>query len=163
LVADYALYPRLARVGGTSFNSGENGLWLRYGWYFGQHSDAELRTLARQLTERQIRYAYFHVPHITPDGPLRYPYSERPRRLVAAIHREAPSTKVIAWVFAGNQRVADTGVGEVDLGDAAVRRRMVTEARWLVSDGSFDGVQWDYEICDDGNPYFLALLRETRA
>jgi hypothetical protein len=163
IAGDYALYPHLVRVGGRSFNHGENGLWLRYGWYFSQHSHAELRTLAQQLTERQIHYAYFHVRHIARDGTLRYRYAERARRLVAAIHREAPSAKVIAWVFAGNRRVTDTGVGEVELGNAAVRRRMVGEARWLVTNCGFDGVQWDYEICDDGDPHFLALLRETRA
>jgi hypothetical protein len=40
---------------------------------------------------------------------------------------------------------------------------MVGEARWLVNECGFDGVQWDYEICQDGDPNFLRLLRETRA
>jgi hypothetical protein len=35
LAADFALYPHLAPVGGRSANHGENGLWLRYHWYFG--------------------------------------------------------------------------------------------------------------------------------
>lgn len=39
---------------------------------------------------------------------------------------------------------------------------MAREAAWLVNSCGFDGVQWDYEICPDGDTGFLALLRETR-
>lgn len=163
LLADYALYPHLARPGGRSFNRGENGLWLRYHWYFGRRSDDQVRELARRLQERQIRFAYCHVRHITRDGSLRYHYPAEARRLVAALHRDAPAVKVIAWVFAGNHRLAHTGVGGVDLSNEAVRRQMVAEARWLVEECGFDGVQWDYEICASGDPHFLRLMRETRA
>jgi spore germination protein YaaH len=40
---------------------------------------------------------------------------------------------------------------------------MVEEAARLATDYGFDGVQWDYEICPDGDRGFLALMRETRA
>jgi spore germination protein YaaH len=71
--------------------------------------------------------------------------------------------KVIAWIFTGNARLAHTGVGNVAIADPAVRGVMVSEARWLVNECGFDGIQWDYEICDNGDPHLLALLRETRA
>lgn len=163
VIADYALYPHLSRVGGRSGNRAENGLWLRYGWYFGRHSEAELRQLARHLQEQQIRFAYFHVRHITPEGRLRYHFPAAARRLVATLHRDAPSVKAIAWIFVGNTRVASSGLDPVDLANPAVRKAMVGEARWLVDQCGFDGVQWDYEICGDGDPDFLRLLRETRS
>jgi hypothetical protein len=163
LVADYALYAHLARPGGRTYNRGENGLWLRYHWYFGRRSDDRIRELAGRLRERQIRFAYFHVRHISKDGSLRYHYPAEAHRLIATLHGEAPEVKVIAWVFAGNSRLAHTGVGDVDLSSEEVRQRMVEEARWLVTRCGFDGVQWDYEIVDDGDPYLLYLLRETRA
>src|SRR3954449_12163569 len=115
VLADYALYPVLSRPGGISGNRGENGLWLRYRWYFGQRSDADLRTLARRLREQQIRYAYFHVRHVTRNGALRYHHLAAARRLVATLHRDAPAVKAIAWIFAGNRRLASTGIGEVDM------------------------------------------------
>ena len=40
---------------------------------------------------------------------------------------------------------------------------MVEEAVWLTTTCGFDGVQWDYEICRDGDGGFLRLLDETRA
>ncbi|MBV9866419.1 MAG: hypothetical protein JO316_13785 [Abitibacteriaceae bacterium] len=40
---------------------------------------------------------------------------------------------------------------------------MVKEAQWLVNTCNFDGIQWDYEICDNGDPQLITLLRETRA
>ncbi|SRR5579884_503049 len=159
LIADYWAYPYGTHLGGRSLNTGENGLWLRYTWYFGQHSDADLRRLAQQLGERQIRYAYFHVRGITRAGTLAYRYPDRARHLIALMHREVPSVKVIAWVYAGNRR----GAGEVDLSNPRVRQAMVGEAVWLVTAGGFDGVQWDYEICDNADPDFLNLMHETRA
>jgi hypothetical protein len=162
LSADYALYPYLARPGGHPFNRGENGLWLRYRWYFGQRSDPDIRAMARRLKEYQVRYAFFHVRHLTRDGTLRYHHQAAARRLVSAVHREAPSVKVIAWIFAGNGRVGPD-VGVVDLANARVRQAMTREARWLVEECGFDGVQWDYEICGDGDPDFLSLLQECRA
>jgi hypothetical protein len=162
LALDYLLYPLCSRPGGCRLNSGQNGLWLRYRWYFGERSDRELHLLASRLRKQQIRYAYFRVRHITGNGTLRYRKLAAARRLVAALHRDAPAVKVIAWIFAGNARLTSTGIGEVDLANPAVRKAMVGEARWLVNDSGFDGVQWDYEICDSGDPDFLRLLQETR-
>ena len=73
--------------------------------------------------------------------------------------RRVPQVQRFAWIFVGNER-AITGV---DLHDEKVRARMVSEAAWLVGNCGFDGVQWDYEICADGDSNFLKLLRETRA
>lgn len=159
VVADYYGYFRWSGVGGRSSNTGENGLWLRYTWYFGEKSDAEARQLARDLTRRQIRYAYFHVRSITRDGILKFRCPERARRLVEILHGEAPSVEAIAWIYAGNRR----GQGEVELANPEVRSKMVSEAVWLVDECGFDGVQWDYEVCEDGDADFLSLMRETRA
>jgi len=160
LVADYYLYPRWATVRGPDFNTGANGLWLRYWWYFGERSDRDREQLAQQLTRNEIRYAYFHVRYVTASGTLRYHYPQPARRLVQALHAAAPGVEVLAWVYAGNARAAG---GPIQLADARVRENMVREARWLVEECGFDGVQWDYEVCRDGEEPFLDLLRQTRA
>ncbi len=157
LLADYASYPLLAHPVGASQNRGENGLWLRYKWYFGAETDTA--SLARKLQSEQVRYAYFHVRDIRRDGTLRYRKPESARRLTLALHRQAPNVKLLAWVYAGNS----SGRGAVDLSRPVVRQAMVAEAVWLVKDCGFDGIQWDYEICPSGDTDFLALLRETRA
>jgi hypothetical protein len=146
VIADYLAYPHLSRVGGRSFNTGEK-------------SDDALRALPQHLKQRQIRYAYFHVRYVRKDGTLKFHYPEAARRLVDNLHRDVPSVKVIAWIYVGNSR----GLGEVDLSNVNVRKKMVGEALWLVNECGFDGVQWDYEICQSGNPHFLSLMRETRS
>lgn len=160
LAIDYFAYPYGTRIGGRGFNQGENGLWLRYWWYFGQRSDAEAQQLAKRLLDEQIRYAYFHVRYITTDGTLKFHYPKAARKLVTSLHQADPSVKVIAWIYAANE----VGVGEtVNLASQKVRQVMVGEALWLVTEGGFDGVQWDYEICRNEDPDFISLLRETRA
>ena len=41
---------------------------------------------------------------------------------------------------------------KINLADTKVRQAMVAEAVWLTTVCGFDGVQWDYEICDDNDP-----------
>jgi hypothetical protein len=159
VVGDYWFYPRLAPVGGAWANKGDNGLWLRYWWYFGERSDDEVRALAALCRAHQIRFAYFHVRSIGRDGVLSYRYPASARRLISVLRAGAPDIKAIAWVYAGNAR----GRGSVDLSNADLRRRMVREAVWLAADCGFDGIQWDYEVCSDGDQGLLALLAETRA
>jgi hypothetical protein len=158
LTVDYLAYPYGNLNNGRSGNIGENGLWLRYTWYFGEKSKADLTKLPQQLKDRQIRYAWFHVRYIRKDGSLRFHYPENARLIVDQIHRQAPDIKVMAWVYAGNK----AGLGDVDLSNTDVRKKMVQEAKWLVTECGFDGVQWDYEICPDAGQSLLALLRETR-
>ena len=159
LLLDYFAYPFLAHPGAPTRNRAENGLWLRYTWYFGQKSDADIEALARRLQAEQVRYAYFHVRGITPNGTLKFHHLAPARRLLSALHRQAPGVKALAWIYAGNAN----GEGSVNLSQPNVRQAMAAEARWLVTQCGFDGVQWDYEICPDGNGDFLKLLQETRA
>ena len=159
LLTDYLAYPYGRWDGGRSVNRGENGLWLRFGWYFGQHPASELPPLGQRLRREQVRYAFFHVRDIRPDGSLRYRFGPEAKRLTTGLHQAAPGVKLIAWVYAGNAQ----GRGRVDLSSVGVRRTMVQQAVWLVRDCGFDGVQWDYEICPNGDVGFLSLLRETRA
>lgn len=125
--------------------------------YFGEKTDVPV--LAKRLQDEQIRYAYFHVRDVTKDGALRYHRPDVAGWLVAPLHRQAPTVKLIAWVYAGN----GGGRGSVDLSRPEVRKVMVQEAVWLVTVCGFDGIQWDYEICPIGDADLLRLLRETRA
>ena len=158
--ADYLLFPLLTHPSGPPLNRGENGLWLRHTWYRGRWTQPEMEALARRLRDGQIRYAYFHVRHVQADGSLRYREAASARRLLSALRRAAPGVRAIAWVYAGSDGRGDLPV--VDPARAEVRRGMAETACWLVQECGFDGVQWDYEVCRDGNPALPALLRDTR-
>ena len=159
LLADYLLYPLLAPMGGVRLNRGENGLWLRYTWYFGQYNEAQLAALIARVHDGQIRYLYCHVRYLRANGTLNFHYPVSARRLTTALHRALPGVKLLAWVYVG----AEGEHPPVQLADAAVRHTALREAVWLVRDGGFDGIQWDYEYCHDGDARLLSLLRETRA
>jgi spore germination protein YaaH len=170
-VLDYYFYPWGVPVGAPSGNTHHNAIWLKYTHYFGEKTDVEIATLGKNLQEREITQAYFHVRFIQKDGNLRFRYPEKAQKLLATFRKSntdpnttpnttpSTTTKAIAWIYAGNPR----GEGAVDLHNPAVRAKMVTEAKWLCETCGFDGVQWDYEICEDGNADLLSLLVETRA
>jgi len=159
-LADYVFYPRLP-VGGKSFNQGKNANWLRDSWWRGIEKES-VASLAARLKREQISTAYFHMRFIKKDGSLRFrgrEYSLRARKLNFQLKKHAPQIKSLAWIYVGNER----GLTGVDLSNPKVRRAMIQEAKWLSKECGFDGVQWDYEICDDGDANLLLLLKETRA
>lgn len=159
LLVDYYAFPYGASPPTHSADKGTNGLWVRYTYYFGEKSDAQVQRLCQRLRESGIRDAFFHVRSIQADGTLKFRYPDNARKLVAAMHTQAPGARALAWIYAGNAR----GQGSVKLRDPVARRKMVAEAVWLCTVCGFEGVQWDYEICEDGDKDLLALLSETRA
>lgn len=44
----------------------------------------------------------------------------------------------------------------------AVREKMIDEAKWLVNECGFDGIQWDYEYVRVGSKALPELLDATR-
>jgi hypothetical protein len=156
LVVDYWLYPLWAPIAGESHDKGLNGLWLRYTWYFGQERD--FPELAERFKREGIRYAYFHVRFIKRDGALNFRYRQSAQRLNREFERLAPDTMRLAWIYVGNQK----GGGSVDPMDAVPRKKMIQEAKWLIDEAGFDAIQWDYEICPNGDKFLLDLLDETR-
>jgi hypothetical protein len=159
LAVDYFAYSYGRWKTAPAADRGENGLWLRYTWAFGRKSEQEVKDLAARLRDARVRYAYFHVRHLRPDGTLAYRKPVEYRALVRTLRRRAPSVKLLAWVYAGPH----FGEGKPALTDPPVRRRMVAAADWLVRECGFDGVQWDIEPSFEAEPGIVDLLREARA
>ena len=154
LVADAVTYIPQPSPGAPSTNHGTNGLWLRHFWYHGKYTAKDLDALMARLTAYQIRYAYFHVLRIGRDGRLHEHCLKEAQALNAALHKSAPQTKSIAWVYVPSNEVA--------LADETTRKAVVDEARWLVNQCGFDGVQWDYEFAANGDSSLIDLLNETK-
>jgi hypothetical protein len=157
-IADCFLYPLTAKVAGVVPTQKEDGIWLRYKWYFNEHTEDEWQRMLSRLREEHFRYAFFHVRGIIADGSLRFHYQEKARQLIARVRQGSPQTKVIAWVYIGTV----PEYGGVDLSKPAVRDQIVRETKWLLDDCGFDGVQLDYEFCFNGDPGFLKLLDATK-
>jgi hypothetical protein len=155
MVADSIAYSPQPSATAPSTNHGTNGLWLRHLWYHGKYGTNDLEALMARLTAYQIRYAYFHVLRIGKDGRLHEHCLNQAQALNAAMHKSAPHTKSIAWVYVPSNEVA--------LSDEQTRKVMTEEAKWLVNDCGFDGVQWDYEFAFDRDANLVKLLKETKA
>lgn len=156
-IYDYFTY-NISPMPAVSFDKGQNGLWLRYYWYKGKHTDKELTELAKRLSTNHIKYAYFHVLNIDKDGSLHLHEPKMAEKIVQTLHRLCPEVKCLAWVYVGSVPYT----GPVDLTKTKVRQKMVDESLWLLNECGFDGVQWDYEFCPNDDRGFLTLLEETR-
>jgi hypothetical protein len=159
-VGDSYLFERQSRLSSACANTGNNGLWLRYYWYAGKHKSLrDWDEMLERLRVNQIKYAYFHVLTTKSDGTLKIHRLENAKKITSTVHSGVPGTKVIAWIYVG---AAPQPEG-LALSDSAVRQNLIKEALWLVNDCGFDGIQWDYEFCPNGDRGLLALLDETRA
>lgn len=155
LALDFIIIPLNTHCTAPIFNSGKNGLWLRYKWYFGQHSEADLQKMCRHLREDQIRFAFFHVRDVASSGALKFHHATDATKMLSAVRLQAPDCKLLAWVY-----VSSTGV---DIANKEVRHKMIDEAKWLVNECGFDGIQWDYEFARNDNQALCSLLSETKA
>lgn len=153
-IVDYALYDSITPEPSGKSNSGKNGIWLRYLWYTGKHTPEEYSEMYERLATRQLQFAYFHVLTTNPDGGLQLRDRRRARNLTHEMHKRAPDTRAIAWVYIGS--------AQVNLDNPEVRKQLVEEFRWLVKDCGFDGIQVDYEFAICGSQGLLRLLEETR-
>lgn len=139
----------------TARSAHSDALWMGHAWVDGKRSQADVDALARRLDGTGIRDLYVHAGPLQDDGTL--PADRHPRGpwLVEALHRAVPGIRVHAWL--GDVIAPDRMV----LTDARTRERVLAGARAVLADG-FDGVHYDFEPVEDGNPGFLALLRDTK-
>ncbi len=156
---DCATYTQLNRPQTKSFNTGQNGIWLRYLWYFGKKSNKEKDELITRLAASQMKYAFFHVRSTDSNGNLKFRYEQQGHDLVDLVHKRLPGLKVIAWLYVPS----NIGQSGVDLKNATTRKNIAKSASWLVDKCGFDGVQLDYEFFPDNDTSFPLLLDETRA
>lgn len=158
-IIDCASYLELNPPAGASFNTGKNGIWLRYLWYFGKKTENEKDDLVRRLSQNQMRYAFFHVRGTDSHGNMLFKYQKQGRELVDFMHKRMPQTRVIAWLYVPS----NFGRDGVDLKDLRSRKNLAASCKWLVEDCGFDGVQIDYEFFPNDETNFSDLLDETRA
>lgn len=158
VTADYALYPRLAGVGGRDAAAGTAGIWLRYWWYTGERTDRQFAETAAALMRRGFRYLHSHVGEVGGDGRLKRGRLTEGRDFLAGFARDADLVPV-AWILAKTPGIG----GEVEISRPEVRAAMVEDAVWLVEECGFAGVQWDWEYAPGATDELISLLRESRA
>jgi Glycosyl hydrolases family 18 len=158
MVADNLTFDSRYPLTSCCANKDANGLWIRYLYYSGESSADDLQALVSRLDEYQIRYAYFHVLSATKSGALQWHHPENAQKITMLVHKGAPQCKALAWIYVGSSY----GGGSVDLSSPQVRQKLVDEAKWLTETCGFDGVQWDYEFCQNGDQGLLKLITETK-
>ncbi|MBK7748618.1 MAG: hypothetical protein IPL73_24730 [Candidatus Obscuribacter sp.] len=139
--------------------SGNNGAWLRYYWYRGKHNEDDWQAMLKRLNTHKIRYAYFHVLSCDKSGHLKYRQPKEAKIITSRVHQSCPGTLCLAWVYVPSDFGRADGV---DLGKQATRDALHSEARWLIDQCGFDGVEWDYEFAPNNDKRFITFLSESR-
>ena len=138
--------------------AGKNGVWFRNYWYRGKYTEPDFEKMLERVKSHHLRYAYFHVLSVAKDGRLEYHHPKEAKKLTDKMHESCPNTLCLAWVFIPSDFLSNG----VDLGQAATKTNLHQEAKWLIDECGFDGVQWDYEFAPNNDKRFLTFLAESR-
>ncbi|WP_238580887.1 hypothetical protein [Streptomonospora alba] len=136
-------------------SDGSDALWMGHAWVDGRNGEAELEKLKPRIEQGGIGDVYVHVGPLEFDGRLDPAKHPRLEGFLRMFRNELPDVRVSAWV---GQRVEE---GELDLGDEAVRERVVEASTRLVEAG-VDGVHYNFEPVPNNDPGLIELLQLTR-
>ncbi|MFD0773408.1 hypothetical protein ACFQZ2_05645 [Streptomonospora algeriensis] len=136
-------------------SEGSNALWMGRAWVDGRYGEAELARLKPRIENGGISDVYVHVGPLEYDGRLDPAEHPELKGFLRMFRGELPDVRVSARV---GRRVEEGGP---DLGDEAVRERVVEASARLVEAGA-DGVHYDFEAVPDNDPGLLELLELTR-
>ncbi|GAA0400683.1 membrane protein [Acrocarpospora corrugata] len=137
-------------------STGNDALWLGHAWVDGRRTAADVNTLAARLGA--MKDVYVHSGPLDADGTLPTAKYPNAANLLTWWKARLPGVRLSAWL---GQTVNPDDEGHLDLADPATRARVVAGAKALVDLG-FDGIHYDFEPVPDGDPDYLALMRETR-
>lgn len=139
---------------GSTFNKGNNAVWIRHEWVGKLKTDNEIQNLVNDLQKHQIGIVFVHVGPLKEDGsidPETYEYSinfvEKAKMFDSGIRYQA-------WM--GQLR------NKIDLTSADVRHNIAKQAFIMTRLVGFDGVHFDIEPVWDGDENFIFTLKETR-
>lgn len=135
--------------------------WIGIEWAMEPHTDAEIRQFAAELQARPIRYGYFYVSYLKPDGTFNPTFAyaaEFTRRMREA----APDIVLLAWIGVPIQAENEAGETINRLESAVIRTQTALFAAMTVRDLGFDGVHLNAEMAHDGDVAFLSTLSDIR-
>jgi hypothetical protein len=136
-------------------STGNDAEWLGHAWVDGRKTAADVDALVARLRGGGVRDLFVHAGPFRDDGTLDEALRPKASWFAEAIHKALPRVRVQAWLG------AHPVPGEMNLSSAQTRANVLISVGQILDDG-FDGVHYDFEPVEDGNPELLAMLRQTR-
>lgn len=140
----------------------DNAAWISVDWTSQPPDQSRISQLALDTTTRRLRYLYPFTTYVKRNGSFSQSY-EYAAEFVRVFRRFNHDTVLLAWIGIPVQNLRPFGPdGWVDLQDPQQRSRIVQFATDIIETAQFDGIHFDVEHVDDGDPGYLALLEETK-
>lgn len=118
----------------------------------------ELAALTQHLSRQRVTHVYVHIGPYNTEGLITRYKEDVVRAWLAALKREAPGVRRLAWL--GGRDLSNGGT--VELSSDAYRKAMVAEAVGLLEKFDFDGLHLNIEPLDESDLDFLLFLQDLR-
>jgi hypothetical protein len=135
--------------------------WIGIEWAMEPHTSAEIQQFAAELQSRRIRYGYFYVSYLKPDGTFNATFAHA-ADFTRTMREAAPEITLLAWIGVPIQGKNEAGETINRLENAATRQQIARFAAMTVRDLGFDGVHLNAEMAHDGDAAFLSTLSDIR-
>jgi hypothetical protein len=136
--------------------------WLGVTWSMAAHTDTEIETLAGDLQTQGIDHAFVYVSYLKADG-IFNPTYDFSAEFTHRLRTLALDINLLGWVGVPITITQPDGQTVPNrLTDPAVRTRIAAFSAQVVTEMGFDGVHLNAELIPDGDPGFLATLRDIR-
>lgn len=135
--------------------------WIGIQWAMEPHTDAEIHQFAAELQSRRIRYGYFYLSYLKPDGNFNPTYAHA-ADFTKRMREAAPEITLLAWIGVPIQGKNAAGKTINRLESAATRNQIAAFAAMTVRDLGFDGVHLNAELIPDGDRALLSTLSNIR-
>lgn len=149
----------LAEDSGTpsaaAHGQGHDAEWLGHAWVDGRKGQSDVDSLAAAVHRTGIHDLFVHTGPFRDDGTLDPSLRPRAQWLIGALHTALPGVRVQAWLG------AHSVPGQLRLDWPTTRAHVLAAVAQVLDDG-FDGVHYDFEPVENGNPDLVTLLAATR-
>lgn len=140
----------------------QNAIWMGHKWIGKTPPPEEILATAQQLNRLGFKDIYFHVGPLDAKGQIPTWDHQLWLQTLRQFRAQIPGMRAFAWV--GGVTVNKLGKAPDTVDDALpeVRAGIVTTCARVLKEGEFDGIHYDLEPIDRGDPNFLQLCEETR-
>lgn len=140
---------------GSTFNNGENAIWLEHEWVEKSHTQAQISALVNSFADHKIKYVFMHAGPISSDGTIPADRYSRAQEFLNAARQYGDKIKYLAWI--GQVR------SKLDLANPEIRFRVVETAKIFTDEIGFDGIHFDIEPIYEKDSDIEHLLESTKA
>lgn len=138
---------------GYSFNKQQNAIWIKHEWIEKRMDLAQIRLMAQELKEKDIKYIFVHSGPFEQDGKVDFTKYKSAKYFIESYKAVDPDAEILAWL--------GQIYSKIDLDQEQTLDNIMNVSNRMISLG-YDGIHLDIEPIKNDDQNFINLLKRYR-